>query len=77
MYSSKKHFESIPFLSTFDRKMAFSAIFKPNSAGNHPFTPPPGHSPANSQCTKQFLSCPRIIELFLSEGAERLNMAVA
>ncbi len=40
-------------------------------------TPCPGTPPANSRCTKQFLSHPHDLQLFLSEGAELPTMAVA
>jgi hypothetical protein len=40
-------------------------------------TTAPGTPPANSRCTKQFLSRTRSLYLFLSEGAELLTTATA
>ncbi len=63
---------SVPFLYTLGGMEAYLTSLTPSAT-----TPCLGTTPTKSQRTKQFLSLPHDLYLFLSEGAELLNMAEA
>jgi hypothetical protein len=85
MYSSKKHLGSISYKILLSEKQHFceflsqKVLFLCSLAGVRVYlpllapstaTPCPGTPLANSQRTKQFLSCLHGLLLFVSEGAE-------